>query len=114
MKLLWYWRKATDRECETPSCSIFREKYKCKTVYEVTSEVHPDAKFACEKCGAYSDGEKWVSSCNNCGKEVEHGKLVGIFVPHVCGACMEKTVEEERAAGRVCRACGQVFSLCCC
>lgn len=66
----------------------------------------------CERHGCVLVGEEWVFECSHCGARVE--KLHGLFVPHLCKPCLDKTVAEQQASGAVCGMCRKVYALCCC
>lgn len=72
----------------------------------------PGKTFRCDWCGKRDiDGvPKYV--CRQCGAESD--RLHGLFVPHSCRACMDKTIAKQRAAGQVCRMCHSVYAECCC
>jgi hypothetical protein len=70
----------------------------------------------CERCGgSTADGGKtWTWTCAECETQVQPGELHGLFVPHLCRACLDRIVKAERASGQLCRMCRQPYSLCCC
>lgn len=68
----------------------------------------------CERCGGHFDGENWFYVCKSCGKQVEPGNLMGLFVPHRCQDCDTKLVEEQKRNGDYCHNCKSVIAYCCC
>lgn len=95
--------------CVTPSCVEYQAKYNYPgRVYD------RDGYSQCENCGGKLIAGTWIHKCKQCGVDVAPGKLTGLFVPHSCGACMQKVYEREKASGHVCRMCNSVFSKCCC
>lgn len=53
-----------------------------------------------------------MKKCKRCGKEVR--KLYGLFVPHLCKGCLEKTRKEQKEKGEVCGLCHSCYIDCCC
>lgn len=105
--------------CETPKCinTIKKHGEQYHRVYDTyvhTPDFMPDAIARCENCGGYTNGIIWKHVCNTCGKEVEPGKLVGLFVPHLCQECLNEAIERDMQSGNVCTVCHQPRSLCCC
>lgn len=104
--------------CATERCASDIAKYgeNYHGVHELGSppDFMPEAVAKCERCGGYTNGEDWKHVCQNCGKNVEPGELLGLFVPHRCRECDAQIVAQERAAGRTCGRCRQVMSYCCC
>ena len=107
--------------CETSSCADAITKYgeQYHRVYDLSGYRNPplfmpDAIAMCEQCGGFTNGKEWKHVCNKCGKEVESGKLVGLFVPHLCQECLDTIVENDRRNGNICRMCHQPYTLCCC
>ena len=69
----------------------------------------------CERCGGVCCvDDQWKYVCKKCKKEVEPGKLVGLFVPHLCVNCETKIASSEKASGNICIMCRQPRSRCCC
>lgn len=105
--------------CETPRCMESIEKYgeQYHMVYDrMNSTWVPEGLIAkCSRCGGVMREEGvWEHKCKKCGKDVEPGELIGLFVPHVCHVCENKVVETEIKIGNVCRMCRQPWSRCCC
>lgn len=108
-----------DIRCENPTCIASIEKYgeQYHSVYDLYSTpppFMPEAIAICEHCGGYTDGKKWVYICKKCGKSVNPGELVGLFVPHLCQECLDDIVESDRKNGNICTLCHKPRSLCCC
>lgn len=109
--------KSTVR-CETPRCRDYVERHG-ENYHSVFPNSYPpahipDSVAKCEQCGGHYNGQEWIHKCGKCGKEVAPGELVGLFVPHSCGDCQGKRIEEEKRKGHVCNNCRQVYALCCC
>lgn len=72
----------------------------------------------CDKCGGrrnFALGQHtWTWTCGQCGKEVKPGRLVGLFVPHLCEKCEAKTAKQEVKEGMVCRVCFKPTCRCRC
>lgn len=100
--------------CPTPRCveDIAKGGERYHSVYD--GRTKDDYVAKCERCGGKFDGAVWQHKCGACGKQVEPGGLVGLFVPHSCPDCHHKAVEAEVARGAVCSQCHQAFSNCCC
>ena len=105
-------------ECITPSCVNAVKKYgeQYHRVCETYLEKDKNDGFIalCQNCGGLFDGKVWKHECRHCHKELHAGELTGLFVPHSCKTCNEKTVAEQKRAGHVCRRCRQVYAWCCC
>jgi hypothetical protein len=100
----------SETRCATAKCIKAIQQYG-----EHYHSVYPrDEGCQCERCGGKFDGTAWLHKCKQCGTEVEPGELTGLFVPHSCKACMEKVVEQQTRAGKVCGRCKTVFAFCCC
>ncbi|GEM_PF-2022017 len=105
--------------CETPSCiksiTNYGEQYHgVYDIYASPPKFMPDAIAICENCGGYTNGKEWAHYCGHCGKIVEPGKLVGLFVPHLCQECLDAYVAEDKRTGNICTMCHQPRTLCCC
>lgn len=91
-----------------------------RSVYRIEeSDERPvhmmDATLMCEHCGSFgNDAGRWISECKKCGKEVENGSLVGLFVPHLCRDCLKAIVEDQERRGHVCTRCRTVYACCTC
>lgn len=99
-------------ECQTPKClENFAKGYWAND--RAVMVRHVDVP-TCQYCGGKWIGGQWVHRCSKCKAVVEPGQLVGLFVPHLCGACLEKALAADRAAGRICRMCHVERTMCCC
>lgn len=71
--------------------------------------------YVCEFCGATKKNEpdaQWQKVCMRCGSVVD--KLIGLFVPHSCLACLEAERQSQIRLGQVCRMCRNPYCDCCC
>jgi len=104
--------------CTTEKCieavEKYGENYHGVHVVDNPPDFMPDAIAKCERCGGFTNGTEWKHVCKICDVNVEPGKLTGLFVPHRCGDCDKKIVAEEKAKGKICRLCNEVYSRCCC
>jgi hypothetical protein len=105
--------------CETEKCINAIVKYgeqyhRVHDAYEYPPLFMPDAIAVCEQCGGHTNGKEWSHVCKGCGKTVNPGELVGLFVPHLCKECLNKAIENDKRAGRICRMCHEPYCLCCC
>jgi hypothetical protein len=93
--------------CPTPSCANFVAKWK----YPHRVSEH-NGVLTCENCGGISHdgGKTWKHECRTCKVTVEPGKLVGLFVPHLCVPCENA----EAAKSGTCGNCRQRLNRCCC
>ena len=110
----------SDIRCQAKKCMEVIAKYGDAHHRVMDMSVHkppafmPNAIALCEGCGGYTDGTEWKYRCVMCSKDVPPGELVGFFVPHRCKECDTKVVAQEKASGKICSRCRQVYSYCCC
>lgn len=71
-----------------------------------------DGKRECGACGAVCIRRRWKRICQECKSVV--AELFGLFVPHLCKTCAQAKMKQQRAEGKVCRLCGNVYLYCCC
>ena len=104
----------SDIMCTTPKCIEAKQKYG-KHYHSVVDSPH-HKETLCERCGGIYDPKQkaFIHTCKDCGNEVNAGELVGLFVPHKCTPCLEKTRDEQRKKGHVCGICKQCYCDCCC
>ena len=103
--------------CKTPRCMEYIEKYGSNYhyVYDNKNWMPEEYIAKCDGCGGHLDKDlNWIHKCKTCGKTVNPGELVGLFVPHNCEDCQIKIIEEDKRTGNICRLCGSPRSVCCC
>jgi hypothetical protein len=105
--------KSTVR-CVTPRCVATIAKYGENYHMVYDRDGTDGVAHSCEFCGAESVNGAWVSRCKHCGKSVDPGTLVGLFVPHSCPDCQEALRQKQIAEGSVCRRCKSAYLDCCC
>lgn len=109
--------------CVHPRCSAevteYGERY--HSVYDLPQKyvnphpLLPTATATCQRCGSYMVDGEWVMKCHSCGKVVtSEENLHGLFVPHLCIDCQRAATAADRAAGNICRMCGQTHNNCSC
>ena len=98
--------------CETPRCVKEIEDHG-----ERYHGVHEDVcgEIKCERCGGKQQPDgSWKHECAKCQKEVAPGKLVGLFVPHLCIECLDALRQDQIKKGHVCIMCRKPYADCCC
>jgi hypothetical protein len=105
--------KSIKYRCEYKVCQDYIKKY--GETYHRVYDLNSSDRFAiCEGCGGILTKDGWKYTCDVCKKEVEPGKLVGLFVPHLCEDCDRKETEKNVRTGNVCLICGSPRNHCTC
>lgn len=102
--------KAGD-QCQTQKCLDHLESYPGSDfcIYHERGD-----HLLCSGCGGKFINGKIKHTCRECGKEVEPGKLYGLFVPHKCKECQTRREEADIRSNNRCLKCGVIRINCCC